>query len=101
MPTHPYLYWEFDVTWGGPYVQAIRSGDWKLLRFQADETTWDELYDLSTDIGEYNDLSGALPRRGCAVGTANRGRAPGAGAPGRRIARRGWMLNDTGPRRDS
>ena len=61
VPTHPYLYWEFDVTWGGPYVQAIRSGDWKLLRFQADETTWDELYDLSTDIGEYNDLSERYP----------------------------------------
>ena len=57
VPIHPYLYWEFDNHWGRHYVQAIRRGDWKLLRFQADGRKWMELYDLSTDAGEYHNLS--------------------------------------------
>lgn len=61
VPLHPYLYWEFDNVWGGHYVQAIRHGDWKLLRFRAPSKSWVELYDLRQDIGEYNDLSSRYP----------------------------------------
>ncbi|MDE2955698.1 MAG: arylsulfatase [Bacteroidota bacterium] len=60
-PLHRYFYWEFDNTWGQHYVQAIRSGDWKLLRFTEPDLSWDELYNLEDDIGEYNDLSAHYP----------------------------------------
>ena len=60
-PSHRYLYWEFDNQWGARYAQAIRQGDWKLLRFRAADRSWAELYDLSRDIGEYNDLSARYP----------------------------------------
>ena len=61
VPLHRYFYWEFDNSWGGHYVQAIRSGHWKLLRFQEPERSWVELYNLQDDIGEYNDLSHHYP----------------------------------------
>ena len=60
-PLHRYFYWEFDNNWGGHYVQAVRSGNWKLLRFQEPARSWDELYNLDEDIGEYNDLSANYP----------------------------------------
>ena len=60
-PMHRYLYWEFDNNWGGHYVQAVRSGNWKLLRFEEPDRSWDELYNLNDDIGEYNDLSDHYP----------------------------------------
>ncbi len=61
VPTHRYLYWEYDNRWGGHYVQAIRHEDWKLLRFRAQGRVWVELYDLSRDVGEFNDLSSRYP----------------------------------------
>ena len=61
VPMHPYLYWEFDNQWGGHFVQAIRQGDWKLLRFRSSGMVRTELYDLDRDIGEYNDLSSRYP----------------------------------------
>ncbi len=61
VPVHPYFFWEFDNVWGGHYVQAIRQGDWKLLRFRTAEASWNELYDLSRDIGEYQDLAPRYP----------------------------------------
>lgn len=61
VPMHRYFYWEFDNNWGGHYVQAIRQEDWKLLRFRTPDTTWRELYDLRTDIGEYNNLALRFP----------------------------------------
>ena len=54
---HEYFYWEFYHGWAGHYVQAIRQEDWKLLRFVEPERTWFELYNLRTDIGEFNDLA--------------------------------------------
>ncbi len=38
---------------------AIREGDWKLIRFHEDER--DELYDLSADLAEQEDLSETYP----------------------------------------
>ena len=60
---HPHLYWEFNNTsWGGHYAQALRQGDWKLLRFrEPDGDQWAELYDLSRDASEYNDLAEHYP----------------------------------------
>ena len=59
---HEYLYWEFHNGWGRTYVQAIRQGDWKLMRFRApDREPWVELYDLGDDAGEYHDLAVRYP----------------------------------------
>ncbi len=58
---HEYLYWEFP-SYGGQ--QAIRVGDWKAVRQNILEgETHVELYDLSKDIGEQNDLSAEQPER--------------------------------------
>lgn len=40
---------------------AIRSGNYKLVKFYDDEST--ELYDLSKDIGESNDLANEMPEK--------------------------------------
>lgn len=53
-----YLYWAFDE---GVKRQALRVGDWKLVRQTADGIATTELYDLSQDIGETNDLSVKKP----------------------------------------
>ncbi|MEX2404684.1 MAG: arylsulfatase [Balneolales bacterium] len=47
-----YLYWEFHE---GVFSQAVRFGDWKAVRTDANEPI--ELYDLTLDIGEENDIS--------------------------------------------
>lgn len=59
---HEYLYWEFHNGWGRVYVQAIRQGNWKLMKFRApDRPPWVELYDLEKDPGEYHDRSETYP----------------------------------------
>lgn len=55
---HDYLYWEF--TEGGP-KQAIKQGNWKAIRFLNKNKT--ELFDLSTDSGENNDVSDLYPEK--------------------------------------
>ena len=53
---HEYLYWEFHEKGGR---QAIRKGNWKAVRynvFKSPEAPL-ELYDLSTDIGEENNVA--------------------------------------------
>ncbi len=53
---HEYLYWEFYERGGR---RAVRQGDWKAVR-----TQWHapiELYDLSKDIGEQNDIADKHP----------------------------------------
>ncbi len=50
---HEYLYWEYSGK------QAVRMGDWKAYRPDLGEQI--ELYDLSTDIGEKNDVASANP----------------------------------------
>ncbi|WP_299534350.1 arylsulfatase [Ulvibacterium sp.] len=49
---HNYLYWEFAES--NHDAQAIRSGKWKLLYIYKSDS-W-ELYDLSIDLGEENNL---------------------------------------------
>lgn len=55
---HDYLYWEFNER-GGP-VQAVRKDNWKAVKFKEKPV---ELYDLSQDIGEQNNLSEKYPER--------------------------------------
>lgn len=58
--THDYLYWEFHEKKGR---QAIRKGDWKLVKYNVldPENTTSELYDLSNDIGEENNVADENP----------------------------------------
>jgi arylsulfatase A-like enzyme len=57
---HDYLYWEFHEKGGR---QALRKGNWKLVRYNVlnNENTTTELYDLSVDIGEENNLADENP----------------------------------------
>ena len=53
---HDFMYWEFHELGGR---QAVRKGNWKLIRNQVfDQTkTTTELYDLSNDLGEENNVA--------------------------------------------
>lgn len=55
-PEHPFLYWEYYTKGGN---QAVRMGDWKGVRMDggANESAPIELYNLSKDIGESNDVA--------------------------------------------
>jgi arylsulfatase A-like enzyme len=57
---HDYMYWEFHEKGGR---QALRKGNWKLVRYNVfdPEKTTTELYDLSKDIGEENNLAAENP----------------------------------------
>lgn len=57
---HDYLYWEFHEKGGR---KALRKGDWKLVSYNVNnpEKTTVELYDLSTDLGEENNLADEHP----------------------------------------
>jgi len=57
---HKYLYWEFHEEGGR---QAIRKGNWKAIRqhIVGGKPTF-ELYDLSKDIHEDNDVSAQFPQ---------------------------------------
>lgn len=55
--SHPYLYWEFYERGG---KQAIRRGRWKAVRMPM-FTGKTELFDLSNDLGEANDLAQQHP----------------------------------------
>ncbi|MCV6604456.1 MAG: sulfatase-like hydrolase/transferase, partial [Porticoccaceae bacterium] len=48
------LFWRYDN------MAAVRSGDWKLLRFPDRPA---QLYNLANDIGEQNDLAAEQPQR--------------------------------------
>ena len=52
---HPYLYWEF---YERGYSQAVRMGNYKGVRRGGRPV---ELYDVTSDIGERNDLAAAHP----------------------------------------
>ena len=54
---HPYLYWEFYERGS---AQAVRDGRWKAVR-KPMFTGEVELYDLSVDIGETNDVADEHP----------------------------------------
>jgi len=53
---HEYLYWEFNESQGP--LQAVRSGDWKLVRFLGETP---ELYNLRLDIGEEHNVAAKNP----------------------------------------
>ncbi len=55
---HEYLYWEFNERQGP--IQAIRKGDWKLVWKLEGEP---EIYKLSEDIGESNNLAQHEPQK--------------------------------------
>ncbi len=59
---HDYLYWEFHEQGG---KQAVRMGKWKGVKLNASTDSLNqgqiELYDLSTDIGEENNLAAENP----------------------------------------
>jgi len=57
---HEYLYWEFHELKGRV---AIRKGDWKGVRYEVavDPDSPLELYNLSTDIGEQNNVASEYP----------------------------------------
>jgi len=54
---HEYLYWEFYEQGGR---QAVRFGRWKAIR-EPMKTGPVQLYDLTADIGEQNDLAASRP----------------------------------------
>ncbi len=55
---HDFLYWEIQEGQAVQgFRQAIRFGDWKAVRYGNNFHT--ELYDLSNDINEENDISGS------------------------------------------
>lgn len=55
-PQHEYLYWEFHELGGR---KAVRKGDWKLVQYNVFDPakTTTELYNLSADIGEENNVA--------------------------------------------
>ncbi len=58
---HPYLYWEFPG-YGGQ--QALRVGDWKLVRTNMRQTkrpAKSQLYNLAADIAEAHDVAAEHP----------------------------------------
>ena len=57
---HDYLYWEFHELGGR---KALRKGDWKLVNYNVKnpEKTTVELYNLSADIGEENNVAEKNP----------------------------------------
>ncbi|WKN44668.1 arylsulfatase [Tunicatimonas pelagia] len=59
-PQHDYLYWEFHEKGGR---LAVRQGDWKAVRYNVLENPDSplELYDLSQDIGEENNVASEHP----------------------------------------
>lgn len=58
---HQFLYWEFHEKGGR---QAVRMGDWKGVKYNVlnNSNTGIELYDLSKDIEEKNDIANEHPR---------------------------------------
>jgi len=54
---HDHLYWEISIK--GQARQAVREGNWKLVRIGLDSAP--ELYDLTNDPGEKTDLAAKEP----------------------------------------
>jgi arylsulfatase A-like enzyme len=60
---HKSLYWEFNETTDfkkTQYKQAVRKGKWKGIYYVREDKF--ELYDLSEDLGETNDVSSEHPQ---------------------------------------
>jgi arylsulfatase A-like enzyme len=54
-PSHEFLYWEFHE---GGFSQAVRMGDWKLVRRPYGKDPAPELYNLKSDLGEAKNVAG-------------------------------------------
>ena len=59
---HEYMYWEFHEQGGR---KAIRKGDWKLVQYNVSKPleTTTELFNLSEDISEENNLADQNPEK--------------------------------------
>jgi len=57
---HGHLYWEFHEKGGR---QAIRKGNWKLVRYDVNSEGQYELYNLNQDPSEEKDLSKEMPEK--------------------------------------
>ena len=57
---HDYLYWEFHELNGR---QALRQGDWKLIKYNVNKNGSYQLYNLKNDISETNDLASIMPEK--------------------------------------
>lgn len=57
---HDYLYWEFHELGGR---QAIREGDWKLIKYNVLKNGKYQLYNLKNDSSETNDLATQMPEK--------------------------------------
>jgi len=62
-PAREALFWHYPHYHGSAWTPgaAVRAGDWKLIEFYEKEKI--ELYDLSSDLGEENDLADAEPEK--------------------------------------
>ncbi|MDG1893441.1 MAG: arylsulfatase [Fuerstiella sp.] len=58
--TRNHLYWDYGHCRGKQYIQAVRVGDWKGIR--SAKTGRIQLYDLSRDTAEANDVALTRPR---------------------------------------
>lgn len=56
---HDCMYWEWPNGKGGSLPQAVRCGNWKLVRM-ANEDPW-QLYNLKDDLGESNNIAEQYP----------------------------------------
>ena len=57
---HDYLYWEFHELGGR---QAIRKGNWKLVKYNVLKNELYQLYNLENDVAEVNDLASKMPKK--------------------------------------
>ena len=57
-PGHEFLYWEFHE---GGFSQAVRMGDWKLIRRPYSKEPAPELYNLKNDLAEAKNVAAAHP----------------------------------------
>jgi arylsulfatase A len=57
---HSYLYWEFHELGGR---QAIRNGNWKLIKYNVNKNGIYQLYNLENDPSETNDLASKMPEK--------------------------------------
>ena len=64
-PAYLEAYRDSEVPWRTTPAAAVRVGDYKLIEFFAEERL--ELYDLSEDIGERNNLVDAMPEKAAAL----------------------------------
>ena len=62
-PARDALYWHFPHHHGSNWTPgaAVRAGDWKLIEFYEEQRV--ELYNLTDDLSERNDLAAQMPKK--------------------------------------